>query len=79
MDAELADLRSGERVPARERLAALLADVRPVAADLGCAAELGDVARLAERNGAARQRAIAAEGGVRAVAAWLADVYVPGG
>jgi len=78
MDAELADLRSGERVPARERLAALLADVGPVAADLGCAAELGDVARLAERNGAARQRAIAAEGGVRAVAAWLADVYVPG-
>jgi len=79
MDAELADLRSGERVPARERLAALLADVGPVGADLGCAAELGDVARLAESNGPARQRAIAAEGGVRAVAAWLADVYVPGG
>jgi len=79
MDAELADLRSGERVPARERLAALLADVGPVAADLGCVAELGDVARLAESNGPARQRAIAAEGGVRAVAAWLADVYVPGG
>jgi len=78
MDAELADLRSGERVPARERLAGLLADRGPVAADLGCAAGLDGVARVAETNGAARQRAIAAEGGVRAVAAWLADVYVPG-
>jgi hypothetical protein len=49
----------------------------PVAADLGCAAELAAVARLAARTGAARQREAAAHGGPRAVAAWLADVYEP--
>ena len=63
MDAELADLVTGERVPARERLAALLAELAPVAEHLGCGAELASAARLAERNGAVRQRAVAAEGG----------------
>jgi len=77
MDAELADLRSGARAPARGRLAALVSDLAPVAARLGCAAELAGVQRLAAANGATRQRAVAAEGGVRAVAAWLADTYVP--
>ena len=77
MDAELADLRTGERTPARECLAALLGELGPVAAELGCAAELASAARLAARNGAARQREAAAAGGTRAVAAWLADVYAP--
>ncbi|HTE62270.1 MAG TPA: hypothetical protein VK631_18090, partial [Solirubrobacteraceae bacterium] len=77
MDAELADLATGERVPARERLAALLGELAPVAERLGCAAELASVERLAARNGAVRQREAAADGGVRAVAAWLADAYVP--
>ncbi len=77
MDAGLADLRTGERTPARELLERLLWNLEPVAARLGCAAELADVPRLAAHNGAARQRAVAAEGGVRAVTAWLADAYVP--
>ena len=77
MDAELADLSTGERIPARACLAALLADLEPVAQQLGCAAELATVEPLAEENGAARQRAIAADGGVRAVAAYLAGAYVP--
>jgi glutamate---cysteine ligase / carboxylate-amine ligase len=77
MDARLADLRSGERIPARDRLAALVAELGPVAERLGCAAELADASRLAAENGAARQRAVAADGGgLRAVVAWLADVYV---
>ena len=79
MDAELADLSTGERTPARDCLAALLADLEPVAQQLGCAAELADTERLALHNGAARQRAVAADGGVRAVAAYLADAYVPSG
>jgi glutamate---cysteine ligase / carboxylate-amine ligase len=78
MDAELADLRSGERTPARVCVAELLAVLRPVAARLGCAAELSDVARLAAENGAARQRAVAATGGLRDVVAWLAASYVAG-
>jgi len=77
MDAELADLRTGERVPARERLAALVAELAPVATELGYAAELASSERLGARNGAVRQREVAANGGARAVAAWLADAYVP--
>jgi len=77
MEAELADLETGERAPARACLGALLAELEPVAATLGCAAELGDVERLAAANGAARQREAFAAGGLRAVAAWLADAYVP--
>jgi carboxylate-amine ligase len=77
MDAGLADLVTGERTPARDCLAALLAELTPVAERLGCAGELGSVERLAARNGAMRQREVAADGGVRAVTAWLADAYVP--
>ena len=77
MDAELADLRTGERTPARECLAALVEQLAPVASSLGCAAELATVERLAARGGAARQREVAAAGGLRAVAEWLADVYAP--
>jgi glutamate---cysteine ligase / carboxylate-amine ligase len=77
MDAALADLSTGERVPARERLSALLAELAPVAEQLGCAAELAGVERLAARGGAVRQREVATAGGVRAVVAWLADAYVP--
>jgi carboxylate-amine ligase len=77
MDAELADLATGEAVPARACLEDLLADLEPVAARLGSAAELAAVAPLGARNGAVRQRELAAEGGPRAIAAWLADAYVP--
>ena len=78
MDAQLADLRSGERTPARRALAALVAELEPVAGRLGCAAELATVEALGERNGATRQReAVAAGGGVRAAAEFLADAYVP--
>ena len=78
MDAELAHLDTGVGVPARECLAALLEELAPHAERLGCAAELRDAARLGAGNGAVRQRAIAAEhGSLRAVAAWLADAYVP--
>jgi glutamate---cysteine ligase / carboxylate-amine ligase len=74
MDAELADVRTGERTPARECLAALVADLAPFAAELGCADELATAEALGARNGAARQREA---GGPRAAAAWLADAYVP--
>jgi carboxylate-amine ligase len=78
MDAKLAHLETGVATPARECLAQLLEQLAPYAERLGCAAELRDAARLGEANGAVRQRAIAAErGDLRAVAAWLADAYVP--
>ncbi|HZB74624.1 MAG TPA: YbdK family carboxylate-amine ligase [Solirubrobacteraceae bacterium] len=77
MDAELAHLGTGAATPARECLAQLVEDLVPYAERLGCAAELRDATRLAGANGAVRQRAVAADGDLRAVAAWLADAYVP--
>jgi carboxylate-amine ligase len=75
MEAELADLETGERTPARDCLDALITDLTPAAERLGCASELQDARRLARANGAARQRAA---GGPHEAARWLADVYVPG-
>jgi carboxylate-amine ligase len=72
LDGTLADLATGERAPTRERVHALLDSLGEAARRLGCAAELDRARGLAERNGAVRQRAVAAEGGVRAVAADVA-------
>lgn len=76
MDAELADLVTGVRTPARRLLSALLEDLEPVAARLGCTAELTTVPALAAANGAVRQRAA---GSPHAAAAWLADAFAPSG
>jgi carboxylate-amine ligase len=74
MEAELADVQTGERVPARDCLDALITDLTPAAERLGCAQELQDARRLATANGAVRQRAA---GGPHEAAQWLADAYVP--
>jgi carboxylate-amine ligase len=79
MDAELADLVTGRPVPARDRLDAVLDELGPVAAELGCAAELATVPALAARNGAVRQRELAAELGLHGLVGRLADAYVPSG
>jgi carboxylate-amine ligase len=65
-DGVLADLETGERRPARERLLALLEEIG------------ADEARpLAERGGYARQREIARERGLDGLAEWLADGFAP--
>jgi carboxylate-amine ligase len=73
----LLDLDSGEPQPARARIVALIDAVGPAAARLGGAAELEHARTLAARNGAERQRALAAERGVRGVVEWLAGAFVP--
>jgi carboxylate-amine ligase len=75
-DARLADLVTGETRPARERLDALLDELEPVAARLGCAAELGAARELAADNGAVRQRAVAAERGLHGLVEWLAERFL---
>ena len=72
LDAELADLVTGERRPVRELLRERLAVLTPVAERLGCAAELAGVAELIERNGAMRQREV----GLDRVTGWLADRFL---
>ena len=77
LDGTLLDLDSGEPAPARARILALIDAVAPAAAQLGGAAELEHALTLAARNGAERQRALAAERGVRGVVEWLADAFLP--
>ncbi len=63
MDARLIDPGARRLIPAREMLASLLADCRPVALALGCAEALDGVPRLAAANGAERQHALVAPSG----------------
>ena len=71
LDAQFADLVSGEREPLRARLERLLDELAPVAARLGCETELEHARALAGGpGGALRQRAEAARGGL---VAWLAQ------
>jgi carboxylate-amine ligase len=67
----MADLVTGAVAPTRERLAALLDDLAPVAGRVGCASELAR-ANL-DANGATRQRAV---GGAHEVTAWLAERFL---
>jgi glutamate---cysteine ligase / carboxylate-amine ligase len=78
VEGTLADLDTGEQRPTRERLSELFDRLEPFAERLGSSNELAHARRLAERNGAMRQREIGAEQGARAVAAWLADRFSEG-
>lgn len=79
LDGTLADLDGGAPAPTRERLHALVDAVAPTAERLGGADLLARCTRpLIERNGAQRQRAVAADQGIPAVAAWLADRFLDG-
>jgi glutamate---cysteine ligase / carboxylate-amine ligase len=75
LDGQMADLVSGRREATRARLAELVAALEPIAARLGSSSELGEVKRLIEENGAARQRRVADERGLRGLAAWLAHGF----
>ena len=69
----LADLENGEPEPMWYRIGCLLERLAPAAAELGCGPELERGYDLLAGTGAERQRAVAAERGVDAVASWLAD------
>lgn len=78
VDGTLADLDSGEPRPTREHLQALFDELAPAAERIGAAEGLADARRLARRNGALRQRTVAAERGPRGLAGWLADRFADG-
>jgi glutamate---cysteine ligase / carboxylate-amine ligase len=83
MDARLIDPTVRSLVPVRETLDALLAECRPHALALRCAAELDRVPWLAAATGADRQRALAAETGslellvARLAGRFLAPSWLP--
>lgn len=76
VEGSLADLCSGARLPTRERLSGLVAELAPVAARLGCGAELERAARLVDRNGSMRQREVAERASVAALPDWLAGRFL---
>lgn len=78
VEGELADLASGERVPARQRIGALLGELEPVAAGLGCAGELERARALLDCNGAMRQRQAVAAGSIGELPRWLAGRFLDG-
>ncbi len=69
----LANLETGERLPTPERLFALVEELLPTAAELGCDSELLGVGSLVrDGGGAGRQRAVAQTHGMGGLLAWLA-------
>jgi hypothetical protein len=65
--------------PALVRLGELLEASRPLAAALGCAAELEGVAVLAEHPGHALQRSVGQQRGLAGLTAALAAAFAPAG
>jgi carboxylate-amine ligase len=73
LDAVLVDPDTGACEPVRTRLARLVLELEPYAAELGCIDELDEAWPMLSRNGAARQREVAGVRGVEGLTAWLAD------
>ena len=67
----LVDLETGEREPARTRIAALVDSLEPAAALLRCSDELARVRSLIAGNGADRQRYVAKREGLVGLTSWL--------
>lgn len=78
LDGTLADLGSGQRIPARERISGLVEAVMPIAKEIGCAAEITALRSRIHRPAApARYRAIAAEVGLVGLVRTLVDEFLP--
>jgi carboxylate-amine ligase len=76
VEGEMADLDTGRREHTRERLRRLLDQVEGATNDSG---PLQETRRLVERNGAIRQRDLAADLGVDGLTGWLADSFLDAG
>jgi carboxylate-amine ligase len=75
LDGTLADLETGSPAPTRERLHELLDSLAATAAAQGSEHHLNRAHELAEQNGAARQREVYADGGIRALTQWLEEGF----
>jgi glutamate---cysteine ligase / carboxylate-amine ligase len=79
VEGALADLATGSRAPARDRLAALVEELAPHADRLGCTAELDGARLLIQANGAMRQREVVSSDGFDALVPWLASRWLDPG
>lgn len=76
VEAELADLDTGEQRPLQKILETLLVELDPVAEALGCSSELASAIDLADVNGAIRQRQAADEHGLSELPGWLSGRFL---
>jgi carboxylate-amine ligase len=76
VDGRMADLKSGETRPTRERLLDLMDVLDSASHRLGEAALLDSARRLTEVNGAMRQRQTFESAGAVGLAAWLAERFL---
>jgi len=79
VEGAMADLRTGEPEPTRQRLLRLIGDVEPAAARLGSAQALSQARCLVEANGAIRQRTVGRSVGARGLTAWMAERFLLAG
>lgn len=79
LDATLVDLQTAAREPVRRRLERLFDEVAPFARQQHGSDHLTHARRLAERNGAERQRDVFRTEGARGVAEWLAGRFLEKG
>ncbi len=73
VEGELVDPDTGSAEPARHRIGRMLLELEPYASDLGCGDELELAWAMLARNGAVRQREIAADRDLRGLLLWLAE------
>ena len=76
VNARLVDLDSGRRYALRDRLVNRLDELGSVAARLGCGIHLTRAGMLAQRNGAIKQREIAADRGLHGLLDWLCGEFL---
>lgn len=78
LDGWLLDLDTGEPEATRDRIHAVLSELDPVAARIGCAAQLEHARTLLVDNGAERQRSVNEREGMAGLVRWLVDSTDPG-
>lgn len=76
LDGTMADLRTGERTPTRDRLSALMRTIAPAAERLGAGDAVTAAAASLVSNGAIRQREITRERGLDGLTRWLAERFL---
>jgi gamma-glutamyl:cysteine ligase YbdK (ATP-grasp superfamily) len=69
----LVDLDTGERVPTRERLGALIETLEPYAERFGALEHLSNARTLLAGNGSDRQRYVAEREGLDGLTRWLVE------
>ena len=76
LEGTFADLRTGRRTSARERICTLLGELMPSATRLGCAEELTATMALVDHPAPAWMREVAKYYGLHGLMRWLADQFL---